>query len=66
MDANRDRTANGMNEISRKDAKVTANGHEWTRIWSERRASYAGGFELLKERSVVKPRSGEIFIASRL
>jgi len=29
-----------MNEISRKDAKGTANGHEWTRIWSERRPSY--------------------------
>jgi hypothetical protein len=26
-----------MNEISRKDAKGTANGHEWTRIQSERR-----------------------------
>jgi len=24
---------------------------------------YADGFELLKERSVVKPRSGEIFVA---
>jgi len=26
-----------MNEISRKDAKGTANGHEWTRIGTEQR-----------------------------
>jgi hypothetical protein len=31
----------GMSEISGKDVRGTANGHEWTRIWSERRVGGA-------------------------